>query len=255
MLSRSAISDEGPIPIQSDRSWQPQGRQSVIRQLLKSGIDLNLPVDEESQRRPLAVALQLESWPGGNANVFIASMLLDAGARFSGKDFAIIRTKIKDLYDYNRLYELDPCANDELFGISISRLIKAVPRQDWKLLMRGAEFEFFSFILGIFSYGWPLKTFRSFLYVDFETLFPESKGAGLGKLLSDETTAWTSQLPRILSDAISFSAASTVEATSSRQRALLYAVSAVNASVVSLLFTLDEDLDASYQDMELGHGT
>jgi ankyrin repeat protein len=253
MLSRSVLCDQIEGSIQSDRSWQPQARQSVIHQLLNAGLDLNLPVDEEGQCRPLTVALKLESCPGGNADVFIVSMLVDAGARFSDEDFAILRTKIKYLYDDNRLDELDPCADYELCGISTSRLIKAATRKSWKRLMRGAEFEFFSFVLEIVSYGWPLETFRPFLHVDFKTLFPESNGAELGKLLSDETTDWISRLLHVLSDAISFSAASADEATSSRQRALLYAVSAVNASFVSLLFTLDGNLDASYQDMKVGY--
>jgi hypothetical protein len=213
MLSPSVICDQLDRPIQSDRSWQPQARQSVVRELLKAGLDLNLPVDEEGQRRPLTVALKLESWPGGNDDVFIISMLVDAGARFSDEDFAILRTKIKDLYHGNRLDELDPCAGDELCGISISRLIKAATRKSWKRLMRGAEFEFFSFVLEIVSYGWPLETFLSFLHVDFKTLFPELNGAELGKLLSDETTDWTSRLLHVLSDAISFNAASAKEAT------------------------------------------
>jgi len=252
MLSRSVICHHIEGPIQSDRSWQSQARQSVIGQLLEAGLDLELPVDEDGQRRPLTVALELESWPGGDADAFIVSMLVDAGARFSDEDFAILRTKIKDLYDGNLLDKLDPCVDDELCGIRISRLIKAATRKSWKRLMRGAEFEFFSFVLEIVSCDWPMKTFERFLHVDFKDLFPGSDGSELRKILRDETTDWKSRLLHVLSDAISFSATSAEEATSSRQRALLYAVSAVNASVVSLLFKLDRDLDASYRDMKMG---
>lgn len=248
MLSHSAIYDAVERPIQSERSWQPQARQSVIRQLLETGIDLELPVDEDGQHRPLTIALKLESWPGSDADVFVVSMLVDAGARFSDKNFAILRTKIEDLYNYNKLNSYV-----ELCGIRISRLINAATRKSWKRLMRGAEFEFFSFVLEIVSCDWPMKTFERFLHVDFKDLFPGSDSSELRKILKDETTDWKSRLLHVLSDAIGLSAISAEEATSSRQQALLYAVSAVNTSVVSLLFKLDRDLDASYQDMKTGN--
>jgi hypothetical protein len=70
MLSRYAIKninkledDMGQIGhIYTSRSWQPQARQSVIRQLLEARLDLDEPVNPQGQHRALTIALKLEFW-------------------------------------------------------------------------------------------------------------------------------------------------------------------------------------------------
>jgi ankyrin repeat protein len=255
MLSRSAmksvdnlLKDEmgrGGL-VQNSRSWQPQARQSVIRQLLEARLDVDERVDPQGQRRALSIALKLEFWRA-YSHTFISSTLVTAGARFSTNDFSILRQYVKTTLEF---YLFDGGSEHfDMCGLRVSLLMEAITRESWKALRLGAEFEFSSLALELVSCNWPLQSFQSFLHVRFKDLFPKSNGSELDKLLRDESEDWGSRLVHVLSKAIVNSAATPDRATSRLQRALFYASATSNASAVSLLLAFNPDLDASRRDM------
>jgi ankyrin repeat protein len=249
MLSRSVICNMVEGPIQSDRSWQPQARQSVIRHLLEAGLDLELPVDAKGQRRALTVALDLERFYGGMKR-FVVSMLLDFGARVSVEDFDIIRRQLESFVEGGEIDALlEYGSGDELCGIYPWRLIDIITRQGWRALVRGTEFDFFSFVLEIASCNWPPGTFQSFFQVDFQDVLPCTNGSELTKLLRNESEHWKSKLIHVLSKAIVISAPDAGQAISRLQRSFFYAEATGNASVASLLLAFNPDLNASRRDL------
>lgn len=242
MLSSSVLFDMDGPPIQFDGSWQPQSRQSLIRYLLEAGLDLELPVDAKGQRRALTVALDLEKFSGVDMKPFVVSMLLDFGARVSVEDFNFIR---RQLECFVKRGKIDTLLEYGLCGIYPRKLIDIITRQSWRALVRGTEFDFFSFVLEIASCNWPPETFQSFFQVDFQDVLPCANGSELTKLLRNESEHWKSKLIRVLSKAIVISAPDAGQAISRLQRSFFYAEVTGNASVASLLLAFNPDLDAS----------
>jgi hypothetical protein len=175
-------------------SEQVLARQSVIRQLVDAGANLDEVVDPEGQCRALTIALEIEIYSDAP---FIVSTLLDTGARFTVEDFAILRKGHEYLTTKgSKGKPISP--NSELCGISPSRLIKAVTRENRNVLVPGAESEFFSFILYLASTGWPIEGLRSFFEIQFSDVFSELNGSELDKIISDESQDPHSRLMRVL---------------------------------------------------------
>jgi len=249
ILSRSVLGGMVEGPIQFDRSWQLQARQSTIRHLLEAGLDLELPADAEGQRRALTIALDLERLDY-NMERFVVPMLLNFGARVLVEDFDVIRMKLEDLVKFGDIDNLLEYGSDDgLCGIVPWKLIELITRQSWKALVRGTEFDFFSFVLEIASCNFPLGTFHPFLQVDFQDVFPNTNGSELTKLLRNESEYWQSRLIHVLSKAVVISAPDSLQAISRLQQSFFYAVATDNFYVASLLLVFNPDLDASRQDL------
>jgi hypothetical protein len=121
-------------------------------------------------------------------------------------------------------------------------------------LMPGTDFQFFSLVLNITSCGWPMEDLESFFEINFSETFPGTNGSELDEIIRDETKDRESRLIRVLSNAIRSLSPNAKAATKSLQTPLKYAVWNMQASIVSLLFQYNNDLDVTVPD-EQGDST
>jgi ankyrin repeat protein len=227
--------------IDEDRLWMKSARQSVVQQLLHAGIELDMAVDPEGQRKALTFALEVE---GFSEDPFLASMLLDSGARLSAEDFAILKEKWRY---FDEIPQSPAEARDTILcGLSIPRLIKTATGETLGLLP-GAEFAFFSFMLKVVAAGWPIAGLQDFFQIRFSEVFPCGKGSDLDEIILDESRDPQGRLVDVLSKAVRHSAPTIEEAISSLQSSLNRAVLHLSHSTVSFLFHSNDDLDASHQ--------
>lgn len=253
--SRSVIKHLEPYIRDSSRN---SARRSIVSKLIIAGANLNEPVDPRGHQRALTVALESEI---GTDDPFIASMILDAGARLLKEDFVILRKALD--HKHNRWPSpgggppppppsprgKPESSKLELCGISAACLVNPATGTSCNLVPE-AKFEFFSFALNIVSCRWPRETFEPLLNLGIPYGFPESIGSELNSILSDETKDWQSRLVDVLSKAIRNSALAHDQVISSLQQSLFYAVRTDNAPIVSLLLTYNDDLDVSHQEIE-----
>jgi ankyrin repeat protein len=223
-----------------DHLWMQPARQSVIRQLLDTGLDLDIGVDPEGQLKALTVALGVEEFA---EDPFLVSMLLDSGARLSAEDFVVLEKAWQNL---DEIPQSPAEARDTtVCGLSIPRLIKTATGESLSLLP-GAEFGFFSFMLHIVAQDWPITALQDFFEIRFSEVFPCCKGSDLDKIIRDESRDPQGRLLDVLSKAVRHSAPTIEEAISSLQSSLDGAVIDFIHSVVSILFHFNDDLDASH---------
>ncbi|PMD31117.1 hypothetical protein L207DRAFT_592050 [Hyaloscypha variabilis F] len=267
IVSDYAISKSFTIHDPDSDLWQKDSRELTIERLLDTGADLNETVDPESKARAFAIAIRCERRSLDTA--FIASMLLDAGARIFKNDFRILHLD----HDNRRLrpgplpaplgppgflhhgpLQLDPIkpATTKVCGIPAESIFVSVTIDSWKRLVPGTECGFFSFALNLIACGWPQETFRSFFCIKFADLFADSNGAELDRILSGDTTDWQCILVDVLSKAIRISAPTAAQASSSLQQCLHDAVNSRNVTVVSHLLSCNDDIDLSHQNEESG---
>jgi ankyrin repeat protein len=267
IVSEYAISTSFTVHDPGSDLWQEDSRKLTIRQLLDAGADLNEPVDPESKARAFAIAIRSERRSLDTA--FIASMLLDAGARIFKPDFRILNLDPDNKrrtrgplpgppgpprFLYPRLPHLDPIkpATTKVCGIPAESIFVSVTINSWKRLVPGTECDFFSFALNLIARGWPQETFRSFFYIKFADLFADSHGAELDCILSGDTADWQRILVDVLSKAIRISAPTAAQTSSSLQQSLYNAVDNRNVTVVSHLLSYNDDIDLSHQNEESG---
>ena len=244
MLSRHSIFKHsklnGLAPIHSDHLWMQPARQSVIRQLLDTGLDLDIWVDPEGQFKALTVALGVEEFA---EDPFLVTMLLDSGARLSAEDFVVLEKAWQDSSFPGSPAE---ARNTTCCGVSIPRLIKTATGETLGLLP-GAEFAFFSFMLQVAAEDWPLAYLQDFFEIRFSRVFPCCKGSDLDKIIRDESRDPQGRLVDVLSRAVRHSAPTIEEAISSLQSSVAGAVRVLSHSTVSFLLHFNDDLDASHR--------
>ena len=220
--------------------WRRSERQSVLRQLVNTGLDLENMVDAEGQCTAMSVALDIERW---HDDPFIVSTLFDAGAKISAKAFEQL---YKDLHRITQAYESEPEPNEILAicGITMPSLIKAATAQN-RALVQGAEFEFFSFNLEVLSHGWSIECFHPFFEVNFSEVFAANGGVELDEIIRDNSIDLQSRFVKLLSTAIRNSALTKEKADSRLRDSLGFAVRYENPSAMALLFQYNIDLSAS----------
>ncbi|PMD65633.1 uncharacterized protein K444DRAFT_183935 [Hyaloscypha bicolor E] len=227
-------------PIHEDRLWMQPARQSVIRQLLDTGLDLDIGVDPEGQFKALTVALEDEEFA---EDPFLVTMLLDSGARLSAEDFVVLEKAWQDSPFPGSPAE---ARDTTCCGVSIPRLIKTATGETLGLLP-GAEFAFFSFMLQVVAEDWPLAYLQDFFEIRFSRVFPCCKGSDLDKIIRDESRDPQGRLVDVLSRAVRHSAPTIEEAISSLQSSVAGAVRVLSHSTVSFLLHFNDDLDASHR--------
>jgi ankyrin repeat protein len=221
--------------------WMKPERQSVIRQLLDTGLDLDIGVDPEGQLKALTVALGVD---GFAKDPFLVSMLLDSGARLSAEDFVVLKE------EWQFFANISQCPAEArgaaLCGLSVPRLIKTATGESLSLLP-GAEFGFFSFMLLVVAVDWPIEDLQDFFEIRFSEMFPCCGGSDLDKIIRDDSRDPQGRLVDVLSKAVRHSAPTIEEAISSLQSSLEWAVLALSHSTGSFLFHSNDDPDASHQ--------
>jgi ankyrin repeat protein len=234
---------ESTFEIDEGILWKRLARATVVRQLVETGASLDVPADPGGQYRALTIALEIEIYSDAP---FIASTLLDAGARLSAEDFKVLHQSLDMILEIGDSCE-DKSADSTLGGITPSNLIKAVSKDCGKCLMPGANFQFFFLVLNMISFAWPLEHLNSFFEIKFSEMCPESNGPELDRILGDESKDPENRLIIVLSKAVRNSSPAPEEAISALQKCFDDAVLLNQASIVSLLFRFNEGLDASHQ--------
>ena len=226
-------------PIEDSSIWRRSERQSVLRQLVNTGLDLDMMVNAEGQCTAMSVALEIEKW---HEDPFIVSTLFDAGAKISAEDFRHLE---EDLRKITQFYESELSPDTATFcGITVPCLIKAATAQT-TALVQGAEFEFFSFNLEVLSCGWSIECFHPFFEVKFSEVFAAYGGVELDEIIRDNSIDLRSRLVKLLSTAIRNSAPTKEKADSRLQDSLTSTVRYENPSTMALLFQYNVDLSAS----------
>jgi ankyrin repeat protein len=236
-------------PIESRSIWRRSERQSVLRQLINTGLDLDKMVNAEGQCTAMSVALEMEKW---HYDPFMVSTLFDAGAKISAEDFRHLEDHLRNMFDS----EDTPKDTATLCGITVPCLIKAATAQT-TALVQGAEFEFFSFSLEVLSRGWSIECFHPFFEVKFSEVFAANGGVELDEIVRDNSIDPQSKLVKLLSTAIRNNAPTKEKADSKLHDSLGSTVSYENPSIMALLFQYNPGLSAfglklpGYDDQEL----
>jgi len=221
-----------------DRSiWRRSERQSVLCQLVNTGLDLDMMVNVEGQCTAMSVALEIEKWL---EDPFIVSTLFDAGAKISAEDFRHLEEDLRNTFEW----EDRPEDTATLCGITVPCLIKAATAQT-TALVQGAEFEFFSFNLEVLSRGWSIECFHPFFEVNFSEVFAAYGGVELDEIIRDDSIDPRSRFVKLLSTAIRNSAPTKEKADSRLQDSLTSTVRLANPSIMALLFQYNVELSAS----------
>jgi ankyrin repeat protein len=244
IVSEYALYEKSEIPnkgsIEGRSIWRRSERQSVLRQFINTGLDLDEMVNAEGQCTAMSVALALESM---HVYPFIVSTLLDAGAKISVEDFGSLYT---DLHNISEDYLFEDTLDEivAICGITMPSLINIATAQK-RALVHGAEFEFFSFSLEVLSCGWSLECLHPLFEVKLSEVFAAYGGVVMDEIIRDDSIDPRSRLVKLLSTAIRNSAPTKEKADSRLQDSLTSTVRYRNPSIMALLFQHNIDLSAS----------
>jgi len=228
------------------KSWRPDARESVLRQLIEAGANIEaLRRCEGDDWTPLEFALYVEKFDFDES--FLSKLLLEAGARFTRNCFSTLldhfeQMKDPSFHDWDIAWRPDV----KICGLTVTEALTAAFENTIELQELQCQADAISLALYIACSGGLSDLAQEKFHINFSKIIQGIEGENLDRILTDNDSEWGVRLITALSRAIRIVSSTAGEALQILQFALDLAVNGSRASEVVILLRLKDGLDASH---------